>query len=664
MRYGVGIDLGTSFTTVAVHGPDGTRMVPLSPEVVVPSVAYATPEGALLTGTAAQNAALVGDAGSGRVARGFKRRLGDPTPLMLGGAAYSPAALMAAQLRDVIAHVTRAEGGPPETVVLTCPAVWGQYRREHFEEVPRLAGVPVSRLVTEPEAAATHYSVERRLGDGEVVAVYDLGGGTFDTTILRMRSGGMEILGTPDGIEHMGGIDFDETLLSHVDQRLGGAVGALDRADPVSVAALAEIRAMCVRAKEELSTEPDVVLTVPLPSGPREVSVTRLEFNDMIRPSVRLTTDALRRTISSAGLRPEDLSAVLLAGGSARIPLVAQLVSEEFGKPVWATLHPKFTVALGAAAISGQAPAPATDVIAPVSPPDGVPVPPPVSPPGGVPVAAAPPAGRRKWLVPAVAAALAVLVAAVTTVVLTSGDPEPRLAEPKANTSTETTTTTTPTTTTTAAPSGASAPSTLILTQTQPPQAPTTQAAPPPPQPPTLWVYDNGPVSPYHSLIASDDNWGGKDLGVGAGSQSVINAAPDGAGGLRVTWAGGAPAQIYLQDVSDAEDFSSYMAGGALVFDMVVHTPPADRVTVGVHCKYPCVSDVNATTVFRGLPAGQKATVTIPLSCFVARGLNPAKVNTPFLVYTGAVFDATFSDVRWEPNAATAPGATPCSALN
>ena len=247
MPYGVGIDLGTSFTSAAVHGPDGTWMVPLSADVVVPSVVYARPDGTLLTGTDAEHAARA-EGESGRVARGFKRRLGDPTPLVLGGAAYSPAALMAAQLRDVLAEVTRAMGGPPATVVLTCPAIWGPYRREHFAEVPRLAGVPASLLITEPEAAATHYSVERRLGDGEVVAVYDLGGGTFDTTILRMRSGGMEILGTPEGIEQLGGMDFDETLLAHVDDRLDGAVSALDRSDPAAAAALGgDPRDVCAR---------------------------------------------------------------------------------------------------------------------------------------------------------------------------------------------------------------------------------------------------------------------------------------------------------------------------------------------------------------------------------------------------------------------------------
>jgi molecular chaperone DnaK len=644
MPYGLGVDLGTSFAAAAVHGPDGTRMVPLSRGVLIPSVAYVASDGSLLTGVTAENAARVG-AGSGRVARGFKRRLGDPTPLVLGGAAFSPAALMAAQLRDVLAHVTNTEGGPPSTVVLTCPAIWGPYRREHFAEVPRLAGLPDGQLITEPEAAATHYSVERRLGDGEIVAVYDLGGGTFDTTILRMREGGMEILGTPEGIEHLGGIDFDETLLAHLDERLGGAVSGLDRTDPRSAAALAEIRAMCVRAKEDLSIEPDVTLTVPLPSGPREVLVTRLQFNEMIRPSIQLTTDALRRTVSSAGLRPEDLSAVLLAGGSSRIPLVGQMVSSAFDKPVWETVHPKFTVALGAAAVSRRAGAvapPQQQLVLRVTPA-------PASP------------KRRKWLVPTVAAALAVIVAAVTTLILASNDDlEPQLAEPRANTSTDTTTPPT-----SAPPSSeSSAPAPPPVEQTPPTQTatPQTTLAGPAPGVATLWVYDSGPVPPYHNLISSSmDNWTGTEFGAEGASQPLITATPDGDGGIRVAWAGGAPAQLYLQDVADSQDLRSYVDnGGALVFDTVVHTPPADRTTVAVHCGYPCVSDVEATSLFRNLPAGKKSTVKIPLACFVDRGLNAAKVNTPFLVYTAGAFEATFSDIRWESGVTDA---TPCSAL-
>jgi actin-like ATPase involved in cell morphogenesis len=597
MRYGVGIDLGTSFTSAAVSGPHGTRMLALGPDVIVPSVAYPTPDGAVLTGRAALAAATE----PARLARGFKRRLGDPTPLVLGGAPYTPATLMAAQLRDVLATVTNTMGAPPASITLTCPAIWGPYRREQFAEVPRLAGVPDHRLLTEPEAAATHYSAERRLGDGEVVAVYDLGGGTFDTTILRMRAGGMEILGSPEGIEHMGGIDFDETLLAHLDDRLDGAISALDRTDPVATAALAKIRALCVRAKEELSIEPDVELSVPLPAGPRTVTVTRLRLNDMITPSVRLTTDALRRTIDSAGLRPSDLSAVLLAGGSSRIPLVAQLVSKEFGKPVRGTLHPKFTVALGAVATHHTSP---RQHQIPAVPPRPLPQPQSRHRPRLRP--------RRKWLVSAIAATAVVVAGAVTALLLTAGGP--------------------------AGEAGAETP-------------------------PSLRMFDDGLVEPWIGLVASDENWSGTPIGADGARQGPISATRDSVDGLHVTWNGTA-GQVYLQSNTGPKDLKSYVDNdGALVFDVTVHKPPTDLTTIAVHCVYPCGAEVPVTALFQRLTPERTTTVKIPLTCFTSAGLDPKHVNTPFLVYTDEPFDATFSDVRWEPGAADDPDATTCANL-
>src|SRR5262249_5469634 len=171
-------------------------MVPLARdgEVVEPSAVYLAPEGEFLIGEAAEQAGAQAPA---RLARGFKRRLGDPTPLVVGGTPVPPTALLAAQLRSVVSRVERAEGVPPESVVLTCPAIWGPYRREYFDEATKLAGLTGAVIVTEPEAAATHYAAERRLSAGELVAVYDLGGGTFDTTILRARPAGMEVLRTP-----------------------------------------------------------------------------------------------------------------------------------------------------------------------------------------------------------------------------------------------------------------------------------------------------------------------------------------------------------------------------------------------------------------------------------------------------------------------------------
>jgi hypothetical protein len=153
------------------------------------------------------------------------------------------------------------------------------------------------------------------------------------------------------------------------------------------------------------------------------------------------------------------------------------------------------------------------------------------------------------------------------------------------------------------------------------------------------------------------------DIADGA-TQKAISATP-GADGLRVTWAGGAPGQVYVQNPTATEDKQAYLdADGALVFDAVVHTPPESLVKLGVHCGYPCAAEVEATHLFRELPAGERATVTIPLSCFEEKGLNMRAVNTPFLVYTTGAFDVTFSAVRWEPGAADNPGATRCADLD
>ncbi|KAA5837327.1 Hsp70 family protein [Saccharopolyspora hirsuta] len=599
MSYAIGIDLGTTFTSAAVGDAAGTRMVPLSREIVVPSLAYHAPDGTLLTGTAAAES----DGDPARLGRGFKRRLGDPTPLVLGGATYSPNALMAAQLRAVLDQVSADVGGPPASVVLTCPAIWGPYRREQFAEVPRLAGVENVQVITEPEAAATHYSRERALGEGEVVAVFDLGGGTLDTTVLRMRSDGMEILGTPEGVEHLGGMDFDDALLALVDERLDGAITRLDPADPAAAEALARIRATCVRAKIELSTEPDVTLTVPLPSGPRELTVARREFDAAIRPSVEVAVDALRRTVASAGLRGDDLSAVLLAGGSSRVPLVTQLVLAQFDKPVRMAHHPKFTVALGAAAIAAQAltaPAPVRAVEPARSKP-----------------------GRRRWLVPTVAVAATAVTALVAGLLLVGG--------PDVDTAARGTST---------------------------PDGPAPAAEAPDP----LLVFGGDVNAPYRAFISSSQKWDGTEVVAHTANHEAISARTG--DGLHVTWKNSAPAQVYLQTGNDTRDLSSYVdSQAALVFDVVVNQPLGGPASIAAHCGYPCGGQLDATQLLRALPVGVPTKVTIPLSCFTAKGLDPKRVNTPFLVFAQGPFDATFRDVTWVPGAATSPDATPCSAL-
>ena len=350
MSYSLGVDLGTTFVAAAIARPYGAEMVALAHQsVVAPAMVCLLDDGTIVTGDAAKRRA---DARPDRIGSQFKRRLGDPTPVLLGTESFAVTELLATLLRDVLTQVVSREGAPPEQVVLTHPANWGPFRRKLFDEVPTRAGLSNTDTITEPEAAAAHYAATRRLHDGQVVAVYDLGGGTFDATILRGGSNAVEILGRPEGIERLGGVDFDESILDFVNYSSGGALDGLDMTDLQTAHAIARLRQDCVLAKESLSSDTEAVIPVFLPSGHFEVKLTRSEFEAMIRGPIESTTQALVRTLHSAGLHPSDLTSVLLVGGSSRIPLVARTVAEELGCPTVVDTHPKYAVALGAATLA------------------------------------------------------------------------------------------------------------------------------------------------------------------------------------------------------------------------------------------------------------------------------------------------------------------------
>ena len=352
MSYSLGVDLGTTFVAAAIaHGAQLEMFTLGDRTVVTPAVVFAREDGSIVTGEAASRR----EVGSpDRAGREFKRRLGDPTPLLLGGSPYSVTSLLAALLRDVMAHVTETEGAAPDNVVLTHPANWGPYRRKLFDEVPQLAGVPQVRTVTEPEAAAAHYAAVRQLADGDTVAVYDLGGGTFDATVLRKRAVGIDILGTPEGVERLGGVDFDDAILSYINYTSGAALSELDMGHPQTAMALARLRHDCILAKEALSVDTETTIPVFLPNRHFDVKLTRREFEDMIRAQVESTIGALTRTLRSAQVEPAGLSAVLLVGGSSRIPLVARMISEALDRPTLVDAHPKYAVALGAATLAAE----------------------------------------------------------------------------------------------------------------------------------------------------------------------------------------------------------------------------------------------------------------------------------------------------------------------
>ncbi|HEY4422329.1 MAG TPA: Hsp70 family protein, partial [Pseudonocardia sp.] len=263
MGYHLGVDLGTTFVAAAMANGSNVEMFTLGDRTVVtPAVVYLREDGTLVSGDAAARRAV---SSPDRIGREFKRRLGDPTPVVLGGSPYPVTTLLGTLLHDVVTRVTETEGTKPESIVLTHPANWGPFRRELFDEVPQVAGLTAPRTVTEPEAAAAHYAASRHLTDGEIIAVYDLGGGTFDATVLQKRSGGIEILGIPEGIERLGGVDFDEAILSYVNYSSSGALSELDMGDPQTSVALARLRQDCVLAKEALSIDTETTIPVFLP---------------------------------------------------------------------------------------------------------------------------------------------------------------------------------------------------------------------------------------------------------------------------------------------------------------------------------------------------------------------------------------------------------------
>jgi YVTN family beta-propeller protein len=344
------VDLGTTFVAAAIANESRVEMFTLGDRTVVtPAIVYLRDDGALVSGDAAGRRAV---SSPDRIGREFKRRLGDPTPVILGGTPYPVTTLLGTLLHDVITRVTETEGTKPDSVVLTHPANWGPFRRELFEEVPQVAGLTSPRTVTEPEAAAAHYAASRNLNDGDIIAVYDLGGGTFDATVLRKFSGGIEILGIPEGIERLGGVDFDEAILSYVNYAANGALSELDMGDPQTAIALARLRQDCVLAKEALSVDNETTVPVFLPHRHFDVRLTRSDFEDMIRAPIESTIGTLIRTLRSAQIDQNRLSAVLLVGGSSRIPLVSRMISEELGRPTVVDAHPKYAVALGAAALA------------------------------------------------------------------------------------------------------------------------------------------------------------------------------------------------------------------------------------------------------------------------------------------------------------------------
>ncbi len=367
----VGIDLGTTNSLVAfmqgdqpvvIPGEDGSNLVPSvvaipdSKKVIVGYPAYpylaSTPDRVIysakrLMGRGVEDVqhelqlfpfSLAPDIQPGEVLR-----------LQIGAQQYTPPEISAYVLRQLKKNAERYFGAPVTKAVVTVPAYFNDAQRQATKDAGRMAGLEVLRLVNEPTAAALAYGLDRQR-EG-IVAVYDLGGGTFDISILKLQDGIFEVIAT-NGDTHLGGDDIDHLLMAiALDDILGEH--SLDLR--TNAEAVQAIRKAVIEAKIALSTADRAYIDLDLPDGtPYRREITREQFEQIIQPVLDRTVGPCRQALKDAGLKPEQIDEVVLVGGSTRIPLVRRLTDQIFqlsqrGKKPHTELNPDEVVALGAA---------------------------------------------------------------------------------------------------------------------------------------------------------------------------------------------------------------------------------------------------------------------------------------------------------------------------
>jgi len=366
----IGIDLGTTNSLVAyVDEATGLpRVIPDSEgRPLLPSVVAFTPDG-IVVGEAARRQLARRPADTvysvkRLMGRGFEdvkdeaRYLpfrilpGDGlVRLAVGGREVTPPEVSAAVLKALKQRAERHFGEPVDKAVVTVPAYFNDAQRQATKDAGRIAGLDVVRIVNEPTAASLAYGLQR-LSEG-VIAVYDLGGGTFDVSILKTNDGVFEVLAT-NGDTHLGGDDLDRVLALWLLEDIAVRHHAeLDR-DCVDLArdpeAMQELRLAAEAAKIRLSTDERTTLTIPFAGFTYRRDITRAELERLVEPLVTRTLGPARRALADAGLEQKDIDQVVLVGGSTRVPLVRRRVQELFGKTPHSQLNPDEVVALGAA---------------------------------------------------------------------------------------------------------------------------------------------------------------------------------------------------------------------------------------------------------------------------------------------------------------------------
>jgi molecular chaperone DnaK len=353
-RHVVGIDLGTTNSVVATVDDAGTVVVLPNADggQITPSVVYFEPDGtALVGGEAVRETAFDPDNG----VRLVKRYMGSEFPLHIRGQQHTPESISALILRQLVdaalgAGVSRGRaagglGGEKVSAVITVPAYFGTAEREATHQAGVIAGLDVLELLDEPVAAATHYGLTT--GD-RTILVYDLGGGTFDTTVLRIEGGAVRVLAT-DGHHELGGADVDRRLLDLVTDRLAEMLSP-DEVDDLSddQAWLADLVLDVEAAKKDLSKVTSREISVRIPRGRAAVTITRSDLDEACSDLYSTTAEIIERVLRASGIARGLIDEVIMVGGSSRIPVLSERLSAMLGR-VPQLVDPDLAVAKGAA---------------------------------------------------------------------------------------------------------------------------------------------------------------------------------------------------------------------------------------------------------------------------------------------------------------------------
>lgn len=344
----IGIDLGTTTTEAAIFLNGAVKMIPnLDGEIVTPSAVYLKETGEIVVGEEAKAAYPIYP---NQTAIEVKRKIGTSETIQLGEKSFSPAELLSLILKYVKTYASNFCKEEIERAVISVPAYFNDIQRREVVEAGKLAGFKVERIINEPTAASLCYGIGH-MEEESYVLVYDFGGGTFDVTLLEMFDGVLEVRASA-GDNALGGKDFDQALVDWFNKQFEETyqISLL-----TNVYAQARLKAEAEKCKIALSTEEKYQVSIPMITVSAgkpiafELTVTRKQFEQLILKLVERTHGPVRRVLTDGKIKAEELTHILLVGGSTRVPLVAKDIEQLLGKKPDSLIDPDFSVAFGAA---------------------------------------------------------------------------------------------------------------------------------------------------------------------------------------------------------------------------------------------------------------------------------------------------------------------------